>query len=157
MNAVIKPAMYEDIEELLKLMAEFYAESGYRLRWELMRRALEELIQEPSWGYIWLLLNGDQAAGYIVLTIGFSMEYGGRDAFLDDLFIRPEFRGQGLGRLAMETLLDDCRRRGIRAVHVEVGRDNTPAKELYARYGFRETDRQLLTCRLSEETSVEEA
>jgi len=38
----------------------------------------------------------------MALTMGFSMEYGGKDAFLDDLFIKNSFRGAGTGKEALE-------------------------------------------------------
>jgi ribosomal protein S18 acetylase RimI-like enzyme len=95
-----------------------------------------------------LLTAGNEPAGYVVLTVGFRMEYGGLDAFVDDLFVRPDFRRKGFGRAALATLLAECERRGVRAVHLEAGRDNHPAKALYGRFGFRDNDRQLLTVRL---------
>jgi ribosomal protein S18 acetylase RimI-like enzyme len=71
-------------------------------------------------------------------------------AFIDDLFIRPAFRRQGFGRAALKALFTECRKRKVRAVHVEVGRDNQPAKALYANYGLKpgEDNRQLLTALL---------
>jgi ribosomal protein S18 acetylase RimI-like enzyme len=97
---------------------------------------------------VWILESDGQPAGYVVLCIGFSLEYGGLDAFVDDLFVRPACRRRGLGRTALAELFEECRRRGVRAVHLEVGRDNDAARALYARFGFRDQDRQLLTMRL---------
>ncbi|MCJ7744070.1 MAG: GNAT family N-acetyltransferase [Dehalococcoidales bacterium] len=153
MNSV-KPATSADIEELVNLMAEFYRESGYRLNSELSRQALSKLVENPKLGQVWLLQCNNQVAGYVVLTLVFSMEYGGLAAFVDDLFVRSKFRRLGLGRCGLDALLAECRRRGVRAVHIEVGRNNKPAKKLYAKFGFRDNDRQLLTLRLEEETSV---
>lgn len=149
-----KPATSGDIGVLIDLMTEFYEESGYGLNRGLSRRAFGELMQDPSLGRVWLLQHKGQVAGYIVLTVGFSMEYGGRDAFVDDLFVRSKFRGLGLGRCGLDALLAECRARGVRAVHLEVGRSNEPAKKLYAKYGFQYNDRQLLTRRLEEETTT---
>jgi ribosomal protein S18 acetylase RimI-like enzyme len=153
MNSV-KPATSADIEELVNLMTEFYRESGYRLNSELSRQALSKLIEDPKLGQVWLLQHNNQIAGYVVLTLVFSMEYGGLDAFVDDLFVRSKFRRLGLGRCGLDALLAECRRRGVRAVHIEVGRNNKPAKKLYAKFGFRNNHRQLFTLRLEEETSV---
>lgn len=151
-----RPATFDDIEELVNLMSDFYEESGYRLNSELSRRALRTLIADPKLGQVWLIQRNNQIAGYIVLTLVFSMEYGGQCAFVDDLFVRPRFRRVGLGRCGIDTLLAECRRTGIRAVHIEVGRNNLPAKELYASFGFNEHDphRQLVTLELAKETSV---
>jgi ribosomal protein S18 acetylase RimI-like enzyme len=153
MNSV-KPATSADIEELVNLMTEFYRESGYRLNSELSSQALSKLIEDPKLGQVWLLQHNNQIAGYVVLTLVFSMEYGGLDAFVDDLFVRSKFRRLGLGRCGLDALLAECRRRGVRAVHIEVGRNNKPAKKLYTKFGFRNNHRQLFTLRLEEETSV---
>lgn len=153
----VRQAMLSDIGKLLDLMAEFYREAGYSLNRQLSQQALAELLHSPSLGQVWLLEQDGRVGGYIVLTIGFSMEYGGRDAFVDDLFVLPGFRGRGLGRCGLDALLAECRRRNVRAVHLEVGRTNKRAKKLYSKFGFRENNRRLLTCRLTEETTAIEA
>ena len=150
----VRAATYADIEVLLDLMAEFHEESGYRLNRELSRQAFGELMEHPEFGQVWLVEHGNQVAGYIVLAVCFSMEYGRRVAFVDDLFVRPKFRRLGLGKSAMEALMAECRNRGVSAVLVEVGRSNEPARKLYASFGFQDNDRQLLTVRLTTETTA---
>jgi GNAT superfamily N-acetyltransferase len=78
------------------------------------------------------------------------MEYGGLDGWVDDLFVRPAFRRHGLARAALEALIAECERRGVLALHVEVGRENDAARPLYERFGLapREDDRVTLTRRL---------
>lgn len=154
MAAFVKPALSEEIDDLLDLMSDFYAESDYDLNRELSRRALDDLIANSSLGKVWLMRHGGRIAGYIVLTVCFSMEYGGLSGYVDDLFVRPEFRRQGLGRLAMGALLSECHQRNVRAIHVEVDRNNQCAKNLYGKFGFREDDRELLTCKLNNETTA---
>ncbi len=154
MAVSVKPATFEDIDDLLELMSDFYAESDYDLNRELSRRALDDLIEHSSLGKVWLMRHDGQIAGYIVLTVCFSMEFGGRSGFVDDLFVRSKFRRQGVGRLAMEALLAECHQRDVRAIHVEVDRNNQQAKTLYGKFGFGESHRQLLTCKLKNETTA---
>ena len=152
MNAsqTMRPAGIEDVALLLDMMSEFYAESGHPFDRENAAEAFTQLLADDSLGTVLLLQDSARVAGYAVLTCGFSMEYGGRDAFLDDLFVRPEFRRRGLGRSAIDALLVECRKRGVRAVHLEVARDNISAGMLYESLGFRGNDRRLLTLRLRE-------
>jgi ribosomal protein S18 acetylase RimI-like enzyme len=82
------------------------------------------------------------------------MEYGGRDAFVDDLFIQAGFRGAGLGAATLAEVRTYCVERGVRALHLEVGRDNAAAQAVYRRAGFVDTDRQLLTLRLADPTHI---
>ena len=54
----------------------------------------------------------------------------------------------------IEVLMRECHGRGVSAVLVEVGRGNEPARKLYAGFGFQDNGRQLLTVRLTEETTA---
>lgn len=131
-------------------MQEFYAESPYPLDRNRAADSFRALMQDDSRGAVWIIFHDSEPAGYVVLTIKFSMEYGGLDAFIDDLFIRSHYRRRGLGRAALKALFDECARRRVLAVHVEVGQDNAAANALYNSYGLKPYDdgRQTLTARL---------
>jgi len=152
MSDCLRLATEADLSLLVALMSEFYAESNYPLEVERAAGALRRLVAEPALGRIWMVGAADaQAVGYIAVCYGFSLEYYGRDAFVDDFFIRPAFRGRGLGGRALTQVIELCRAAGVLALHLEAGRDNTPAQVLYRRRGFRDNDRQLLSLRLAEE------
>lgn len=140
----------DDIPLLVELMREFYAESPYSLDMDWAASSFRALLKDDSSGAVWIIFYDSEPAGYVVLTIKFSMEYGGLDGFIDDLFIRPPCRRRGLARTLLNALFDECERRGVLAVHVEVGRDNTAANALYSSYGLKPytDDRQMLTARL---------
>jgi len=145
-----RPATLADVPALVGLMEEFYAEASFPLDHAWAAASFEALLQDPSRGAVWLLLDGGEVAGHVVLTIRFSMEQGGLDAFVDDLFVRSAHRRRGLGRAGLEALFAECRRRGVLAVHVEVGDTNAPAQALYASFGLapRTDGRVLLTTKL---------
>lgn len=48
-------------------------------------------------GRVWLIQHQSLAIGYVILTLGFSLEYGGRDAFIDEFYIQANYQGQGIG------------------------------------------------------------
>ena len=150
MTTAIRRATPGDIPALVDLMREFYAEAGYPLDRGWAAAAFSALLGDDSRGAAWLASHEGEPAGYVVLTVRFSMEYGGLDAFIDDLFVRPGCRRLGLGRAALRELFDECGRRGVLAVHVEVGRDNAAAQSLYSGYGLESggDGRQVLTARL---------
>lgn len=133
---------------LVDLMTGFYRESAFSLQPESTKAAFMKLLSDPALGRVWICEQNDEAIGYIVLTFGFSMEYGGRDAFVDDLFVRSEFRGRGLGKQLLDTLVRQCVRLDVRALHLEAGRSNDRAHALYRSFGFRDNNRQLLTKKL---------
>jgi diamine N-acetyltransferase len=150
----LREATPDDCALLVDLMAEFYAESSYPINRVRAQATFSELLSDPTLGQVWLIQAHSTPVGYVVMTLGYSMEYGGRDAFVDDLFIQPGFRSQGLGKLALARVKAACRERGIRALHLEVGRENAAALALYHRAGFEATDRQLLTLRLADPTHI---
>jgi ribosomal protein S18 acetylase RimI-like enzyme len=147
MGISVRIAVQEDLGTLVQLMEEFYAESQYQLDRHWAEGAFGVLIGQPELGCVFLLLDDLVPAGYAVLTLHFSMESGGLDAFVDDLFVRPQHRRRGLGDAAMRAFFYECQRRGVLAAHVVVGANNRPAQALYARYGFvaPKDDRQTLS------------
>ena len=133
------------VEALIPLMREFYA--GERLLFDerLLRGALAELWSDPLHGAVWLARAGREPVGYAILCCGFSLEYAGRDAFVDELFVRPGWRGQGIGGSLLDAMEADCRSRGISALHLEVDHDNPDGRRLYLRRGFADHPRHLMT------------
>lgn len=147
----VRLAVAGDVGDLVVLMEEFYAESSYALDRQWARSSLLELIARPELGCIWLARSGSSAAGHVVLTVRYTMEHGGLSAYVDDLFVRPALRRRGIGRALLDELFRECRARGCRAVHVEVGPSNTPALGLYAKFGLlpHQERRELLSGGLS--------
>jgi diamine N-acetyltransferase len=144
MNPTFKPAVVSDIETLVVLIQEFYQIEHLNFD-QNTQNALIELLENKSYGGVWLIQHLEQTIGYVVLTIGYSLEFHGRDAFVDELYIRADYRGKGMGTRTLEYVQQVCRELGIKALHLEVDRVNTKAKELYHRVGFKDHDRFLLT------------
>ena len=133
----------EDI--LIAWMREFYTVEHLTFDEGVARAALRQILRNGALGSVYLIRLGEDVAGYVVLTFGFSLEFHGRDALVDELYLREEFRGKGLGRAALEFVEEVCRREGIKALHLEVDRVNTRAQEVYRAAGYRDHDRYLLT------------
>ncbi len=148
----MRKASTDDVQRLVALMAEFYAEAGYPVNHRRASEAFTALLADDRLGYAWFIQADSQDVGYVVVTLGYSMEYGGLDAVVDDLFVQPAYRGAGLATAALAEVREFCADRGVRAMHLEVARDNMPAQAVYRRVGFASTDRQLLTLRLAEPT-----
>jgi len=147
MNALIRPANVGDLDVLVALMRDFYVEEGDPFDAGASRAAFAALLADPSWGRVWLAEEAGVGIAYIALTLGFSLEFGGRDAFVDDLYVIPTHRGQGIGRALLSACEQACRELGVRALHLAV-RPSNPAAVLYRRVGFRERQHRLMTKRL---------
>ncbi|HYG10715.1 MAG TPA: GNAT family N-acetyltransferase [Pyrinomonadaceae bacterium] len=145
MKPVFTLAGAPDADELVELMREFYAFDHIAFDEAAARVALQQILGERRFGVIHLIRLGAETAGYLVLTFGFSLEFRGRDAFVDELYLRESFRGRGIGQASIEFAAEVCREEGIAALHLEVGRGNARAQGLYRRAGFRPHDRYLMT------------
>jgi diamine N-acetyltransferase len=143
-DPTFRPAREDDRDTLLGMMRQFYAIDAYPFDPATASRALGALLADPTLGGVWTVERDGEAIGYLVLTWGYSLEWGGRDAFVDELFLVAAERGRGIGRRAIDFALAECRARGIRALHLEVERGNAAGQALYRRAGFTDHDRLLL-------------
>jgi GNAT superfamily N-acetyltransferase len=144
-----RPAGPGDLPCLVEMMREFYAEADYALETEWAERSFRALLGDPALGAVFIVFAEGEPRGYAVLTFRHSMEFGGRDAFIDDLFVRKASRRQGLGRAVVGSLVGACGRLGILALHVETSGENRAAVALYESFGMRDRKRLLLTARLT--------
>ena len=139
-----------DIGTLVALMAQFYAESDYGLDRDLAEKAFAAILSDERLGYVWLIDEETKVVGYIVLTLGLGMEYGGLMACIDDLFVVPHGRNKGLATAALVQVRDFGKSIDVRAITVEVSHNNGSAQTVYRRLGLaKASDRQLLALALS--------
>lgn len=127
-----------DAELLLDFMQAYYALDGFGYDREKARAALVPLLQNPNFGRVWLVLDGETPVGYAVLCFGYSLEWLGRDAFVDEIFLREDYRGRGWGRTTMVFLEDAARNLGVKTLHLGVVEGNHRALRLYETIGFRQ-------------------
>ena len=134
-----------DIDKLMEFMRQFYAIDQYLFDEQAARTTLEKIVDDLSLGRVWLINHEDEAIGYLVVTFGYSLEYHGRDAFIDELFVKASHRNLGIGTKAIQFALEACPELGIQALHLEVERSNAAAQALYRKFGFEDHDRFLMT------------
>jgi ribosomal protein S18 acetylase RimI-like enzyme len=144
-NVEFHRASPDDEDALVGLMREFYAYE--HLAWDeaVSRAGLRTLLGDEALGQAWLLRTEREDAGYFVLAFSFSLEFHGRYGFVDELYLREPFRARGLGRRAIEKAEEVCRAAGGRVLRLEVTCDNAGARPFYARLGFVDNGRDLLT------------
>jgi hypothetical protein len=94
MEPSFRNATEADADLLLAMMREYYAFDHHPFDLENARSALTGLLRDPALGRIWLVCAGESVVGYIVLTLGYSLELLGRDAFVDELFLLESHRGR---------------------------------------------------------------
>jgi GNAT superfamily N-acetyltransferase len=148
----MRRASPNDVPQLVAMMSEFYSDSPYTLNTRRAADAFTALLADERLGYVWFIQSNGSDVGYVVVTLCHSMTYGGLIAIVDDFFIQRAFRGAGLGKAAMQELRGFCASHGIRAMHVETGRDNVPALAVYRRAGFVVADHVHLTLAMADPT-----
>ena len=141
-------AALADIDTLVRLQAGYYQEDGYAYDERKARQAWETFLSDTRLGSAWAVDSAAGLVGYLVVTVGYSLEFLGADAFVDELYLVPAVRGQGLGRQALKVAEAVCAELGVDALHLEVERSKTAARELYRRFGFVDSERVLMTKRL---------
>ena len=145
MPAQFLPVKLEDIDRVVAMMAQLYEQSASPFDPLRARRATETLLGEPEFGGVWMIDLDGTLAGYVVVLLGYSLEFGGRFGLLDELFVAPGYRGNGLGTEALAFADQQCKARGWQALRLEVGQENLRAQSLYRRSGFEMHDRFLMT------------
>jgi diamine N-acetyltransferase len=146
-EATIREATPEDEPELLRMMRQLAEQEPGRIHFDeaAARACFRKLRSLPAFGGVWMLCEENKPVGYIILTVGFSFEFHGHDAFIDELYVDATYRRRGHGRKAVRFIEEKARERGVNAIHLEVDRGNDPAFELYRRAGYRDHDRYLMT------------
>jgi ribosomal protein S18 acetylase RimI-like enzyme len=146
-GVIFRPAARKDEQTLLRMMRNLAEQEpgAYFLDEPAVREALLKFLASPELGRAWVFFEEETPVGYIVLTFGYSFEYHGRDSFIDELYIEPQYRRQGIGRRAIEFAAERARELGVNAIHLEVDQGNDPAAELYRGAGYHDQARSLMT------------
>lgn len=129
------------LEELLPLVAAYHAFEEVESSSQQRKSSVTNLLQDKVLGEIWLIRKLDSLIGYIAVCYSYSIEFGGRDAFVDEFYIEAAERGKAIGSKVLVEVSALLRERDIVALHLEVNGTNEQAKSTYARAGFSSRDK----------------
>jgi ribosomal protein S18 acetylase RimI-like enzyme len=133
---VIRVATPADAAVVAELLADFRDHEGRD--WptlELIRAGVERLIGRDDGEF---LLGGDPPAGVVQLRYRYGVWWDAEDCCVEDVFVRADARGSGLGRELVSAAIDRARERGCRRMELDTAADNAPAQALYRSLGFRD-------------------
>jgi ribosomal protein S18 acetylase RimI-like enzyme len=131
----------EQLEELLPLVSAYHAFEDVESSPEQRRSSVARLLKDRSFGEIWLIRKLDGLIGYIAVCYSYSIEFGGRDAFIDEFYVEAAERGKGIGSKVLAEVSVLLRERDIVALHLEVDGTNERARSAYERAGFSSRDK----------------
>ncbi len=84
-----------------------------------------------------LLAGGADPVGFAYLTLRPSPYFDGPVAQLEELYVVPDLRDQGIGTALLRAALDLCRGRAAGELHINVDEVDTDTRRFYERHGFR--------------------
>lgn len=149
MSAALHLAGPDDLDRLEPMVAAYHSFEGIATTEADRRAALSPLLDGTlPFGVAYLIGPRRSPVGYVVVSFGYCVELGGIDGFVDEFFIREKVRGRGIGAEVLGKLLPALSESGVRALHLEVARDNEAAQRLYRRAGFSMRDRFALMTRM---------
>jgi ribosomal protein S18 acetylase RimI-like enzyme len=135
---MLRRATVEDLPQLLVLVAEYCEADAHLFDVERVRAAMLPLLTDDTHGQVWVQVGeGERTAsldGYVVTAWSWSLESGGRECLVDELYVRQ--RRHGHGRALVEHALDAARMSGCRVAFLETETDNDGARAFYATLGF---------------------
>ncbi|HXX67410.1 MAG TPA: GNAT family N-acetyltransferase [Polyangiaceae bacterium] len=146
----VRVADVHDLDDVLELLRAQFDEHGIDLPAGELPEALRGLLSDKKRGRVLLACDPDPA-GIAVLAYTWTLEHGGQVAWLDELFVIPGRRGQGVGLALLRRAIEVAREGGCRAVELEVDAERERAEHLYEREGFRRLPRHRWAKGLREE------
>ena len=135
MTPPVRVATPDDADVVARLLCEFRDHEGRH--WppdENMRAGVERLIGRDDVDY---LLGGDPAAGIVQLRYRYGVWWDAEDCHIEDVFVRSDARGSGVGRAMVAAAILRARERGCRRLELDTAEENEPALALYRSLGFR--------------------
>ena len=139
-----KPLEIADISIITQMMQDFYAIDNYPMDVEVAKTLFQEFITNEHLGKSWLIYSENEIVGYIILTFIFSFEYGGKIAFVDELFIKETARGKGFGKEAIQFIQREVPKLSLKLLYLEVEPHNENAQKLYLAHDFELHNRKLM-------------
>lgn len=130
----IRRAEARDAAEIARLLHDFNVEyceptPGVEELTETVGRLLGE-------GEITVLLAGEGPDGVALLRFRPGIWSAGLEAHLQELYVVPPLRGQGIGRSLLTEAIELSRERGAKGIDLNTGETDTAARALYESMGF---------------------
>lgn len=138
---MIRKMTENDRELYIRMAEEFYSSDAvlHPIPHEYLERTADEALRSDTYAEIYLLEYEGRTAGYGLTARTFSQEAGGQVLWIEELYIREDFRSKGLGR-EFFSYIEERNKDRITRIRLEVEEDNTRAISLYERLGYEKLD-----------------
>ncbi len=102
----------------------------------LLREVVARVVSDTRHGFILLASDDGEHVGVCYAASHLSAEHGGTVGWIEELYVRPGWRGRGIGSALLDATLERARELGWRAMELEVVAGHERAAALYLRHGF---------------------
>ena len=136
MDISLRIAEENDLDQVLTYVRAYHEFEGIAHSAVNTASAIRPLLGINTLGRVWLIHLGSQSIGHIVICFGYSIEFCGRDAVVDEMFILPEHRGKGFGKAVLALVKSEAALLDVKALHLEVAHSNESAQSMYKSAGF---------------------
>ncbi len=133
------PACRADTPLLVKFLGGLFSiEKDFQPDPERQAAAIELILVNPQQATIYKIMVGEDAVGMIVLHLMIGTAEGGWVGKIQDFYIKPPFRRQGIGTRVIEELTAIAVAKGLKGIALLADKDNAPALQFYNACGFNE-------------------
>ncbi len=130
----VRLATPADAPEIGRLLDQFNTEFGDPTPGpEAIAERAREMLERDE---LVVFLAGEPAVGIASMLFRVSIWSPTRDAYLEELYVEPPRRGDGLGRALLEAAMDAARERGATRIELNTGETDAAARRLYEAAGF---------------------
>lgn len=123
-----------DLERAARLQVDFNTE--YDEPAPPVGELAEHLARLTAQGDTTVMLIGEPAVGHGIVRFRLQTTANEVEAYLAELYVQPQLRGQGLGTLLLRAIIDDAKARGATYMDLGTSEDDVAARALYERFGF---------------------
>jgi GNAT superfamily N-acetyltransferase len=135
------PARPDEAEAVTALLAAQLDEHAIPFAPERLAESVAGALADNGRALILVARAAGRPVGVAYFSFQWVLDRGGTVLWLEELYVRPDCRGQGIGSRLLRATLDVARQRGCRSVELEVEASHARAAHLYRRAGFRPLER----------------
>ena len=144
-----------DVHDAFHMLSDFLSEDEHYLASSQaygdlglagLNNALDTFLEHPELGFVWMAYDEAGVAGICVVCYAISTSMGSVVAKLDDVSVKADRRGQGVGSEMLQQLKEQLRREAVTRIDVAVHLENPEARRFYEKLRFVALNEERLSC-----------